>query len=180
MTTCISILEIPEERRFKPKYGDILVGDTEENQQRYLRSITKSELLPYGGLLGPRPWQYCRDLGIDTSFVVPALLRTCPYTEHAYFGSVPILITTPEMVEVKMPRGYPFDFFTDTFTFDREALSGEMLDGTEIAHVHRAWLGSGYTEGTRTSDGSNSLMLLQHELSNGWRLHCATWIWHNK
>lgn len=179
MPTPIGILPIPANRRFKHSYGDILLSDTPENQKRYRESVTKSELLEHGGVLGPNPWTYCRDMGIDVSFLVAVHLRVCPYTKQTYFGAIPVLITAPEEVEVKMPN-HQFDFFTAHYTFSREHMSREVLDGTEIAHVHRAFLSSGYTEYTRTNDGSNSLMMLQHELSNGWRLHCATWVWHNK
>lgn len=174
----VRILPAEDECKFRPEYGDLIVDADEMLTKRYMESVAKNALLPYCGLLGAVPWKTCQQLGIDIEWWMRATQRRCPLLKVDYHFSVPVAISTPNEVVVEIPREYPF--LSTDWTVDRKAFGGDRLQVGDIAHIHRAILGSGFTYGTLPHDGSNDLYMTMHQLSNGWRMHCATWVWLNK
>lgn len=105
---------------------------------------------------------------------------TCPYTRQVYTSLVPLVLWTnnPDQYFQGQEHAWYRDMACDG-EWTRNQYSA-VLEKGELTRIQKLLLGSGYTNGTLMSDGSNSVEQVVIDLSNGDKLVCAVWIWHNK
>jgi hypothetical protein len=105
-----------------------------------------------------------------------------PYNRHAqYHGVVPDMILTNDPSAYDMKNAFYPEMAADT-AWNRDRYR-DYVGGDETAHPPqwaRMLMGSGYTSGTRPSDGYGAIEHGYVGLSNGDYLRCYVWEWYNK
>jgi hypothetical protein len=102
----------------------------------------------------------------------------CPFSANNFYGIVPIGVETKNSQPYRL-KG--FDRTDSDWVFDLEWQQKNvksLLEGSDS--IIAAFLGPGYTEFCLPYDGSNSVVNVRIELSNGDFIIAKTFEWYNK
>jgi hypothetical protein len=172
-------LQRPDEV-YSPQVGDVLCDAGEWLVQYLPEVVRKTEKIVHLSLIHPNSWKALRCLRISAAELA-AGRYVCPYTLRTYNGLVPYSVVTvdPE----KYRKAIELVCGRDPVVLDFEylaTLSDNFYAGGHVTDVQRLLLGSGYTEGTRMSDGDCRLKKGAVLLTNGDHLQVHFWEWYNK
>ena len=127
--------------------------------------------------INQNPWRTLRKLKVAYSDFKKMVQYKCPYTNYIHYWSVPVIIFTnnvPFWVKKHKPM-------YEQLYLDQEWIKDfySIKDGLPLSKVQESLLGAGYTEGTRTCDGSGEIKDAIVALDNGDFLGVKVWMWYN-
>ena len=123
-------------------------------------------------------WSWLEKLGIAIRDIIDfrnTVTYWCPWEENQYYWMIPLVLATNNPDAYKLDKWRWHRGFTDQKLSHAMQIKDEFVNSISIA-----LMGHGFTEGTLPDDGLANKELVIVELSNGDRLICLTWVWHNK
>ena len=163
-----------QQNKFLPEIGDFIF-DTENLIHSYL-SNEGFGIFPLLFLGNFDPFVSLRRMEIYDNDLFQKSCYNCPFlNSNKFYGIVPVAIQTNDS---SVYRVGPFARSNYDYVFDLDWQKHCLLDNDDS--VVLAFLGSGYTEGTFPSDGSNKIINVRIELSNGDFIVAKTFEWYNK
>jgi hypothetical protein len=159
-----------------PEIGDFLFAT--KFIHSYVKTtdpISSSFLLFFSGI--DNPFKALKLFNVHATELEKQSKYECPFIQgNHYFGLLPLAINCSN---IKTYRINDFASSSFDYLFDTE-WQQKFRHPLEIDPIPQSFLGHGYTSGTLPSDGSNSLVNIKVQLSNGDFIIAKTWEWYNK
>ena len=185
----IEIQTIPYECRQSHSYGTILYGSSfleylENAQQWYNTHKAGKTVLSLAYLKDSRisAVRECSTEFLNAEDFLFDLRYQCPYSDNLYYWALPHSIITEDPSVYMKSDSFLFDMATDN-SWNVTGNCATIFDESgnlQLNRVDKSILGSSYTLGTLSSDGSASRVSYMTPLSNGDILLSSGWMWHNK
>jgi hypothetical protein len=130
-------------------------------------------------------WDSLEVLGIDFEDFKKEVSYICPYTKNTYFWAIPIYLFSDRVDEIvddtqHIPWKQMYKDHEWAVDFYFKKYGRKEKSEFVATSIHEAFLGPGYTSGTRPCDGGGNLKDAVIDLDNGDQLGCKVWVWYNK
>lgn len=172
------MIQIVEAKKpYEAKHADLICDFCEDKRySKYLsqESLNSQKIIPLA-VLYPDPWQALEALNIDGD---PLHFKyKCPYTGYEHFAILPSsLIVNGDVNVYKDVKHHSPDYVLD-WEWHQKMHKANL---TGLTDIQKIMLGSGYTSGTRITDGHGTIKQCLVMLDNGDALLSNFWEWYNK
>jgi len=181
---------IKQAKPYQPKHGDILYGAdflicTLNDGPGMEIKTTLPQAFPLSRV-NHLSWSALNILGINADSLRKWVNYKCPYMKQTYNWMVPFAVRSLDIKKYAPALeehgfGEPAQQFSRTnLILDWQYHADTVEDWrTVMTRFHSLMMGSGYTEGTRTTDGFGEQKQGFVELDNGDFLEVWFWEWYN-
>jgi hypothetical protein len=173
---------------YHPDCGDILwegrtllepiVRNSDGHQIKPLKLCERDKWQPIPLIIvNTNPICALTSLSIDVNILKKTCTYVCPYNQYSHLGIVPVAVLSKDANRYRAP----FPNIQSDYVFDWEWHMNMLKDDIfKLCDVYYIKLGSGYTEGTSSFDGSGTRRQTTIALDNGDKLWVYFWEWYNK